>query len=100
MNMFNGNLAPGGTLKVVQARRRQVRGGQVRLSSPLGLLAKSRSRVAPQNVPPDAAQKSVPAFVVPRLNALAPAPELSRDERFEQDSLFSMYVREVGQVAL
>jgi RNA polymerase primary sigma factor len=98
--MFNGNLAPGGSLKVTQARRRQVRSAVIRLASSLGSRAKSRSKAALQSIPPEAGQKSVPVFVVPRLDTLAPAPELSRDGRSEQDSLFSMYVREVGQVAL
>lgn len=100
MNMFNGNLAPGGSLKVPPTRRRQARGAAIRLPLPLGLRVKSRSRAAAQNTQTDVGHKTVPVFLVPRLQTPAPAPEVSRDGRVEQDSLFSMYVREVAQVAL
>jgi RNA polymerase primary sigma factor len=122
MNMFNGNLAPGGALKVAPARRRQVRGTAIRRSSPLSLRAKSRSQAAPQVVPVGQAFQpaDAPDFPVrcsaapgdwkaaragrleslPYVGSAAPVPETSRAGRVEQDSLFAMYVREVGQVAL
>lgn len=100
MNMFNGNIAPGGTSKVVQTRRRELRSAAIRRPSPLDFLSQPRSKAAPKKVLPEVGQKPVPVFLVPRLDGAAPAPEVSREERTEQDSLFSMYVREVGQVAL
>lgn len=99
MNMFNGILAPGGAAKTVNARQRQRQGrnATLKVMSPRAMLlggrVKSTSRKTQSSVTP------APAPVVV-LNVSPVVHEVSREERAEQDSLLSMYVREVGQVAL
>ena len=97
--MFNGNLAPGGLIKNPVVRRRKAK-------SPL-LPAKLCSRVAAFRVGRKAVKPVAELNVAPFeptsfLVQIKPAaqPEVPREERADQDSLLSIYMREAGQVAL
>jgi RNA polymerase primary sigma factor len=99
MNMFNGNLAPGGLVTNPVVRRRKAK-------TPL-LPAKLCSRVTAFRVGRKAVKPvaelnvalfeptSFPVQIKP-----ASLPEVPREERADQDSLLSIYMREAGQVAL
>ncbi len=97
--MFNGNLAPGGSCVAALSDAIKPRGSRVKLSPvragriPLRAKNKVTAVVVPQP------SKSV---VVTRDHDVqsVPAEDLGRAGRSSQDSLFSLYVREVGQVAL
>lgn len=99
MNMFNGNLAPGGLISNPVSRRRKVK-------SPL-LSAKLCSRAvafrAGRKAVKSAAELNVAPFEptsFPVQIKPATVPEVPREERADQDSLLSIYMREAGQVAL
>lgn len=99
MNMFNGNLAPGGLISNPVSRRRKTK-------SPL-LPAKLCARVAAFRVGRQAAKAVAELNVAPFEPTSFPvqikpaaAPEVPREGRADQDSLLSIYMREAGQVAL
>lgn len=97
VNMFNGILAPGG-LKMVNRSNSKRRSKQAVLTSAPRLQRVSRGgRVGRVQC------ESTKAIDITKLLAPSPAPatvEVSREARGDQDSLLSMYVREVGQVGL
>jgi len=98
--MFNGNLTPGGRSVEVSLRNRRFRG------SPKARLLPSRIKrgvarvksAAPVAAPSDALPQSSPVCVMRDLNPLP--VDLNRDERGGATSLFTLYIREAGQVAL
>lgn len=102
--MFNGNLALGGiksTDGCQRSRTRNVRAGLV--STRLKFAANHTKAAARKSSQPAKIQKLTAAFVFAEpiqipvaVAGYVPSPV----ERSEADSLFSLYVREVGQVAL
>lgn len=97
--MFNGNLAPGGLISNPVLRRRKAK-------SPL-LSAKLCSRVAAFRVGRKLVKSVAELNVVPFEPTAFPVqiksgavPAVPREERADQDSLLSIYMREAGQVAL
>lgn len=99
INMFNGNLTPGGSSVNVVLRSPRFR------TSPKARLLPSRIKrgvarvksAAPVAAQPEASPSS-PVCVVRDLNPLP--VDLPRDERGGANSLFTLYIREAGQVAL
>lgn len=107
--MFNGNLAPGGSNPAIthcKLTRNQVR-SKLSCAAPrrrkvLELNSKKRAVSGSTQFQIVASERLPPIVVARDADAQSPAPvtDLPRDERASQDSLFSLYVREVGQVAL
>lgn len=97
--MFNGNLAPGGSCEAVLPITKRSRGGRIKLSVPRS--GRISMRAKPKL--PSVLKQTLKSVVVARDHDVQPAAAaevLGRDMRSGQDSLFSLYVREVGQVAL
>lgn len=102
--MYNGNLAPGGITPTDGCQQSCARSVRAKLASTrLKLAGKSTRAAARKSVQAAKAGKVTAAFAVaePVQIPVAVAGYVqSPSERSEADSLFSLYVREVGQVAL
>lgn len=97
--MFNGNLAPGGLASSAISRRRKSKSPL----QPAMLCARTVAFSVGRKSAKSVSELSIAPFeskAFPVAIKSAPAPELPREERAEQDSLLSLYMREAGQVAL
>lgn len=95
--MFNGNLVPGGVLKARSNRQRQTSDATDLLLPVCDRLAKTNAIFAPQSLWREASPK--PTSLAADSETFV-SPQISRKGCAEQDSLLSLYMREVGQVAL
>lgn len=99
MNMFNGNLAPGGLITNPAVRRRKAKTPLL----PAKLCSRATAFRGGRKVVKSVAELNVAPFeptAFPVQIKPAALLEVPRDERADQDSLLSIYMREAGQVAL